>query len=174
MCAEDGKPNETIENVPTTPSSTPSPAATPTPAAKDGKPAAPTKMSAVSNKMMSNARQLSKGSLGGLGDPKSKMASTVMSAMGKKTAQNSDANSTTNKPNPPTTTTNPNPGKSPTGPTPTKTGVPPPPPAGPPTKPSPGPSGITKNGTASKKEEAVVVVEPKPSTSRKRHDSQGT
>ena len=152
---EDGKPNETNENV-TTPS---------TPAA----PAAANKMSAVSNKMMSNARQLSKGSLGGLGDPKSRMASTVMSAMGKKTAQNSDANTNTNntKPNPPTT--NPNPSKSPTAgpPNPSKS------PTGP-TKPSPaaaGPSGITNNGTTSKKEEAIV--EPKPSTSRKRHDSQG-
>ena len=110
--------------------------------------------------MMSNARQLSKNSLGGLGDPKSRMASTVMSAMGKKTAQNSDA---TNKP-PPTQ----NPGKSPTGPIKPSPGGPPP--AG---KPSPGPSGITKNGTTAKKEEAVAVVEPKPSTSRKRHDSQG-
>ena len=124
-------------------------------------------MSAVSNKMMSNARQLSKNSLGGLGDPKSRMASTVMSAMGKKTAQNSDAtNTTTNTNKPPPTQ---NPGKSPTGPIKPSPGGPPP--AG---KPSPGPSGIvTKNGTTSKKEEAVAVVEPKPSTSRKRHDSQG-
>jgi len=157
---EDGKLNETNETV-TTPSSTPSPAAS-APATN--------KMSAVSNKMMSNARQLSKNSLGGLGDPKSRMASTVMSAMGKKTAQNSDAtNTTTNTNKPPPTQ---NPGKSPTGPSgPIKPSPGGPPPTG---KPSPGPSGITKNGTTAKKEEAVAVVEPKPSTSRKRHDSQAS
>ena len=102
------------------------------------------------NKMMTTARQLSKGSLG-LGE--SKMASTVMSAMGKK-AQNSDAKPPPSAPS------------GPSGGPPKPSGAPPPaggPPAGTPETPK-------VNPPNNKKEEED---EPKPSTSRKRHDSQG-
>ena len=107
------------------------------------------------NKMMNTARQFSKGSLG-LGD--SKMASTVMSAMGKK-AQKSDAAPAAGAP-PPNSK-----------PAPNKSGPPGPPG---PTKPATEPSELVKPMVKPvrliKKEEDV---DPKPGPSRKRHDSQG-
>ena len=111
------------------------------------------------NKMMNTARQFSKGSLG-LGD--SKMASSVMLAMGKK-AQKSDAAPASGGGAPP-----PN-----SKPPPNKSGPPAGPPSGP-TKPAPEPSEpakpMVKPVRLVKKEEDV---EPKPGPSRKRHDSQG-
>merc|ERR1719323_1691946 len=107
------------------------------------------------NKMMNTARQFSKGSLG-LGD--SKMASSVMLAMGKK-AQKSDAA--------PAGTPPPN-----SKPAPNKSG--PPGPSGP-TKPVSEPSEpvkpMVKPVRLIKKEEDV---DPKPGPSRKRHDSQAS
>ena len=107
------------------------------------------------NKMMNTARQFSKGSLG-LGD--SKMASTVMSAMGKK-AQKSDAAPAAGAP-PPNSK-----------PAPNKSGPPGPPgPTKPATEPSEPVKPMVKPVRLIKKEEDV---DPKPGPSRKRHDSQG-